>query len=180
MNLNIQAKERVHCIFCVTYSFDKNLHFCGALHWKSKSLRWLDKLACLQKLWAEPGTVATEIVPLSVTFNGRSTNLLHCVVSIHQRSSVISRNGSSLHLRRILQKFKMLGYFYGDIVGLEEGASGRRSDRQCRRRISKGDKFNKAAPAQQAPSPAPAAPAPATEENDEWRLLSQAAVADEK
>ena len=50
---------------------------------------------------------------------------------------------------------KMLGYFYGDIVGLE-GASGLRSDQPCRRRVCKGDEFNKAA---QAP-PAPAAPAP--------------------
>ena len=55
---------------------------------------------------------------------------------------------------------KMLGYFYGDIVGLE-GASGLRSDHPCRRRVSKGDEFNKAAQAPQAP----AAPAPAAEEN---------------
>ena len=34
--------------------------------------------------------------------------------------------------------FKMLGYFYGDIVGLE-GASGLRLDQPCRRRVSKGD-----------------------------------------
>ena len=54
----------------------------------------------------------------------------------------------------------MLGYFYGDIVGLE-GASGLRSDQLCRRRVSKGDEFTKAAPA----PPAPAAPAPATGEN---------------
>ena len=56
--------------------------------------------------------------------------------------------------------FKMLGYFYGDIVGLE-GASGLRSDQPCRRRVSKGYEFNKAAPA----PPAAAAPAPAAEEN---------------
>ena len=49
----------------------------------------------------------------------------------------------------------MLGYFYGDIVGLE-GASGLRSDQPCRRRVGKGDEFNKTAPA----PPAPAAPAP--------------------
>ena len=55
---------------------------------------------------------------------------------------------------------KMLGYFYGDIVGLE-GASGLRSDQPCRRRVGKGDEFNKAAPA----PPAPAAPAPAAGEN---------------
>ena len=55
---------------------------------------------------------------------------------------------------------KMLGYFYGDIVGLE-GASGLRLDQPCRRRVSKGDEFNKAAPA----PPAPAAPAPAAGEN---------------
>ena len=54
----------------------------------------------------------------------------------------------------------MLGYFYGDIVGLE-GASGLRSDQPGRRRVSKGDEFNKAA---QVP-PAPAAPAPAAGEN---------------
>ena len=59
---------------------------------------------------------------------------------------------------------KMLGYFYGDIVGLE-GASGLRSDQPCRRRVSKGDEFNKAAPAPPAPPPAPAAPAPAAREN---------------
>ena len=29
MNLNIQAKEMVHCIFCVTHSYDINLHFLG-------------------------------------------------------------------------------------------------------------------------------------------------------
>ena len=31
MNLNIQAKERVRCIFCVTpwHSYDINLHFFG-------------------------------------------------------------------------------------------------------------------------------------------------------
>ena len=29
MNLNIQAKERVRCIFCVTHSYDINLHFLG-------------------------------------------------------------------------------------------------------------------------------------------------------
>ena len=55
---------------------------------------------------------------------------------------------------------KMLGYFYGDIVGLEV-ASGLRSDHPCRRRVGNGDEFNKAAPA---PS-APAAPAPAAGEN---------------
>ena len=57
---------------------------------------------------------------------------------------------------------KMLGFFYGDIVGLE-GASGLHSDQPsgCRRRVSKGDEFNKAAPARQAP----AAPAPAAGEN---------------
>ena len=51
---------------------------------------------------------------------------------------------------------KMLGYFYSNIVGLE-GASGLRSDQPCRRRVGKGDDFNKTAPA----SPAPAARAPA-------------------
>ena len=55
---------------------------------------------------------------------------------------------------------KMLGYFYGDIVGLE-GASGLHSDQPCRRRVSKGVEFNKAVPA----PPAPAAPAPAAEKN---------------
>ena len=54
----------------------------------------------------------------------------------------------------------MLGYFYGDIVGLE-GASVLRSDQPCRRRIIKGDEFNKTAPA----PPASAAPAPAAGEN---------------
>ena len=58
----------------------------------------------------------------------------------------------------------MLGYSYGDIVGLE-GVSGLRSDQPCRRRVSKGDEFNKAAPAPPAPSQAPAAPAPAAGEN---------------
>ena len=60
---------------------------------------------------------------------------------------------------------KMLGYFYGDIVGLE-GASGLRSDQPCRRRVSKGYEFNKAALEPPAPAaPAPAAPAQAAEEN---------------
>ena len=36
-------------------------------------------------------------------------------------------------------------------MGLE-GASGLLSDQPCRRRVSKGDEFNKAAPAQQAPA----------------------------
>ena len=38
---------------------------------------------------------------------------------------------------------KMLGFFYGDIVGLE-GASGLRSDQPCRRRVGE-DEFNNAA-----------------------------------
>ena len=54
----------------------------------------------------------------------------------------------------------MLGYIYGDIVGLE-GASVLRSDQPCRRRVIKGDEFNKTAPA----PPASAAPAPAAGEN---------------
>ena len=54
----------------------------------------------------------------------------------------------------------MLGYFYGDIVGLE-GASGLRPDQPHRRRVSKGYESNKAAPAPLAA----AAPAPAAEEN---------------
>ena len=58
----------------------------------------------------------------------------------------------------------VLGFFYGDIVGLE-GASGLRSDQPCRRRVGRWDKFNKAAPAPPAPPPAPAAPAPAAGEN---------------
>ena len=101
---------------------------------------------------------------------------------------------------------KMLGYVYGDIVGFE-GASVLRSDQPCRRRIIKGDEFNKTAPA----PPASAAPAPAAGENGtrplrslprlrpvrvpklapailrparapclSRRLLSQAAAADEK
>ena len=51
----------------------------------------------------------------------------------------------------------MLGYFHGDTMGLE-GASWLRSDQLGtvgRRRVSKGDEFNKAVPA----PPAPAAPA---------------------
>ena len=56
--------------------------------------------------------------------------------------------------------FKMLGYYNGDIVGLE-GASGLRSDQPGRRRVGKGDEFNKAAPA----LPAQAAPAPAAGKN---------------
>ena len=56
--------------------------------------------------------------------------------------------------------FKMLGYFYGDIRGLK-GASVLRSDQPCRRRVSKGDEFNKTAQALQAP----AAPALAAGEN---------------
>ena len=39
---------------------------------------------------------------------------------------------------------KMLGFFYGDIVGLE-GASGLRSDQPGRRRVGTGDQFNNAA-----------------------------------
>ena len=55
-------------------------------------------------------------------------------------------------------------HFYGDIVGFE-GESELRSDQPCRRRVSKGDELNKAAPAPPAPPPAPAAPAPAVGEN---------------
>ena len=54
---------------------------------------------------------------------------------------------------------KILGFFYGDIVGLE-GAFGLHSDQPWMRRVGKGDasEFNKAAQAQQAPQQAPAAP----------------------
>ena len=55
---------------------------------------------------------------------------------------------------------KMLGYVYGDIVGLE-GASVLRSDQPCRRHVIKGDEFIKTAPA----PPASAAPAQAAGEN---------------
>ena len=55
---------------------------------------------------------------------------------------------------------KMLGYFYGDIVG-SEGASVLCSDQPCRRSIINGDEFNKTALALQAS----AAPAPASWEN---------------
>ena len=61
--------------------------------------------------------------------------------------------------------FKMLGYFYGDIIGLD-GATGLRSDRPWRRSVSEGDEFNKASPVPPAPLQAPAAPAPATGENE--------------
>ena len=54
----------------------------------------------------------------------------------------------------------MLGYFYSDTMGLE-GASWLRSDQLGRRRVSKGDEFNKAVPAPQAL----AAPASAAGEN---------------
>ena len=54
----------------------------------------------------------------------------------------------------------MLGYIYGDIVGLE-GASVLRSDQPCRRSVIKGDKFIKTAPA----PPASAGPAQAAGEN---------------
>ena len=59
---------------------------------------------------------------------------------------------------------QMLGFFYGCIVGLE-GVSGLRSYQPGRRRVDKGDEFNKAAPAPQVPPQAPAAPAPASWEN---------------
>ena len=54
----------------------------------------------------------------------------------------------------------MLGYFYGDIVGLDS-ASGLRLEQHGRRRVGKGDEFNKAGQAQ----PAPASPARAAGEN---------------
>ena len=57
----------------------------------------------------------------------------------------------------------MLGFFYGDIVGLE-GTSGLRSDQPGRMRVGKEDEFNTAL-AQQAPPQAPAAPAPAAGDN---------------
>ena len=60
--------------------------------------------------------------------------------------------------------FKMLGHFYGNIVGLES-ASGLCLDQPCRRCVSQGNEFNKAAQAPQAPPQAPAAPAPAAREN---------------
>ena len=46
-----------------------------------------------------------------------------------------------------------------------EGASGLRSDQPGWRRVGKGDEFNKAAPAPQAPPLAPTAPARASGEN---------------
>ena len=54
---NIQAKEWVRCIFCVTHSYDKNYIFSAsdlprASHWNLKRLRLPDKLACLRKRWA--------------------------------------------------------------------------------------------------------------------------------
>ena len=58
----------------------------------------------------------------------------------------------------------MLGFFYGDIMGLE-GASGLCFDQPCRRRVGKGDEFNKAVQAPPVPPRAPAAPAPAAGEN---------------
>ena len=54
----------------------------------------------------------------------------------------------------------LLGYFYVDNVGLH-GASVLRLDQPCRRRVIKGDEFNKTAPAPQAS----VAPAPAAGEN---------------
>ena len=61
---------------------------------------------------------------------------------------------------------KMLGYFYGGIMGVA-GASGLRSYQPCRWRISKGNGLNKAAQVPQARplAPALAAPAPAAGEN---------------
>ena len=44
-------------------------------------------------------------------------------------------------------------------------ASGLRLDQPGRRRVGKGDEFNKAAPALPVPPPAPSAPAPAAGEN---------------
>ena len=58
---------------------------------------------------------------------------------------------------------KLLGFFYG-YRGLG-GASGLHSGQPGRRRVGKGDEFNKAALAPAAPLPAPAAPAPAAGEN---------------
>ena len=58
----------------------------------------------------------------------------------------------------------MLGFSYVDILGVE-GASGLRSDQPGRRRVGKGDEFNKAAQAPPVPPQAPAAPAPAAWEN---------------
>ena len=54
-----------------------------------------------------------------------------------------------------------MGFLYGDIVGLESAAYGLCSDQPGRRRVGKGDEFNKVALAQ----PAPTAPAPAAKEN---------------
>ena len=65
----------------------------------------------------------------------------------------------------------MLGFFYGDIMGLE-GASGLHSDQPC---VGKGDEFNKAVQAPPVPPQAPAAPAPAAGGNG----ASPASPADE-
>ena len=54
----------------------------------------------------------------------------------------------------------LVGYVYGDIVGLD-AASVLRSEQPSRRLVIKGDEFNKTAPA----PPASAAPAPAAGEN---------------
>ena len=74
---------------------------------------------------------------------------------------IVGYFGISQVMFKIVTDFsKMLGYFYGDIMGLEL-ASGLRSDQPCRSCVGNGDEFNKAA---QAPS-APAVPAPAAGEN---------------
>ena len=73
MNLNRRAKPGegvlhilLHTVVTKIYIFSASV-LPRASHWNSKSLRLPDKLACPRKRWAasEPGTAATEIVPLS-------------------------------------------------------------------------------------------------------------------
>ena len=72
MNLNIQAKERMLCIFASHIVLTKiyifsasDLRPASKSYWNWKSLRLPNTLECSQKRWAWPGTAATKIALLS-------------------------------------------------------------------------------------------------------------------
>ena len=112
----------------------------------SEKLSW-----CQQCVQTDGKTVKTvRLASLHYAFKASSCR------SICLQRTLSSTTGPDFTKDGFYNKFsKMLGYFYGDIVGLE-GASGLRSDQPCRRRVGKGDEFNKTAPA----PPAPTAPEP--------------------
>ena len=103
-------KERVHCIFCVTHCFDKkNCIFSAsdlpwASHWNSKGLRLINGFpAEAVGLACQWGCCHLDSpVIWTVTFNCRSTNLIHYVqvVSVYQKVTFKPSYGAILERRQ--------------------------------------------------------------------------------